>query len=287
MPDSFGIQSIYQLTLMQQFYIVIAIVIFALALRSCRTIILRKLGALVMLIASGLFFYYLTGNVIAGIAAAASWFFLPWVELLTRIRKLRMPVKNTLEQVFHIDLQNYPNAHEQILGLQQSGYEHIRNCGWNLGGMEQQYQLFWNAETRSVATLCLCEQANITFTYLNITSRDIMDGIWRTTNFPFSPTLKLPPRVHTNQVSCSQECAEKIITEHEYFLHKQGFTDDDLSIPDPDILEKQIETELSDQIEHNLKLGIITMADDENFRYTIRGLFFLWKQFVKDMIRLC
>jgi len=60
---------------MQEFYIVIAIIVFGFALRSCRTIILRKLGALVILIASGLCFYYLTDNVFAGVAAVIAWFF--------------------------------------------------------------------------------------------------------------------------------------------------------------------------------------------------------------------
>jgi hypothetical protein len=272
---------------MQQFYIVIAIIIFGFALRSCRTVLFRKLGALVMLIASGLCFYYLTGSILAGIVAAAAWFFLPWVELLTRIRSMRMPVENELEDSFSTNLDIFPNATKHISSLQKAGYEHIRNCGWNLGGMDQLYQLFWNAETRSVATLCLCEQSKITFTYLTITSRDITDGVWRTTNFPFSPTLKLPPRVHSNQVSCADECAEKLIVDHEYFLYKQGFIDDDLSIPDPDNLKEEIENELRAQINHNLKSGIIQLTGDGHFRYTLRGLLFLWKQFVKDMIRLC
>jgi len=188
-------------------------------------------------------------------------------------------MKNQLEQAFHINLKNFPNAPEQISTLEESGYEHIRNCGWNLGGMDQRYQLFWNAETKSVATLCLCEQSNITFTYLTITSRDILDGVWR--------TLKPAPRVHSNQVSCTHECATKLLIDHEYFLYQQGFVDDDLSIPDPDDLEDQIETELRHQIEFNLQSGIIKTTGDGHFRYTVRGLFFLWKQFVKDMIRLC
>lgn len=272
---------------MQQFYIIIAIIVFGFALRSCRTIIFRKLGALVVLLSSGLCFYYLTDNVWAGIAAVAAWFFLPWVELLTRIRNMRMPLENELEQSFSINLTPFPNASQHIRTLENEGFEHIRNCGWNLGGMEQLYQLFWNAETRTVATLCLCEQSNITFSYITLTSRDITNGVWRTTNFPFSPTLKSAPRVHWNQVSCVDECAKKILIDHEYFLSEQGFFDDDLCIPDPDQLEEEIELELRHQIDHNLKRGIIKLTGDAHFRYTIRGLFYLWRQYVKDMIRLC
>jgi len=272
---------------MQQFYIVIAIIVFAFALRSCRTIIFRKLGAVVMLLASGLSFYYFTDSILAGIAAMAAWFFLPWVELLTRIRNMRMPLENQLEQTFSTNLDPFPNAREHITSLEKAGFEHICNCGWNLGGMEQLYQLFWNAETRTVASLCLCEQSNITFSYLTFTSRDITNGIWRTTNFPFSPTLKTAPRIHWNQVNCSEECADRLLVNHEYFLSEQGFFDDDLCIPDPDQLEQEIESELRNQIDHNLKRGIIRLTGDGHFRYTLRGLFYLWRQYVKDMIRLC
>lgn len=248
---------------------------------------LRKFGALVMLVASGLCFYFLTGSVIAGILAAAAWFFLPWVELLTRIRKMRMPLENRLKEHYSTNLEVFPNAEEHLIALEREGYEHIKDCTWKLGGMQQIYQLFWNAETKSVASLCLCEQSNVTFTYLTLTSRDLTDGIWRTTNFPFSPTLKTAPKVHWNQVSCSNECAMKLIKTHNHYLNQQGFIDDDLMIPDPDHVDEEIEHELRHQIDHNLETGIIQLTGDGHFRYTVKGLFYLWKQFIRDMIRLC
>jgi len=240
-----------------------------------------------MLIASGLCFYFLTNSIWWGIGAAAAWFFLPWVELLTRIRKMRMPLDNKLQQKFSTNTSVFPNADKHTFTLEKAGFEHIRDCGWNLGGMEQLYQLYWNAETRSVVSICLCEQSNVTFTYLTITSRDICNGVWRTTNFPFSPTLKPTPTVHWNQISCVHECVFKLIEQHCNFLKKQGFIDDDLSIPDPDHLEEEIEHEMSRQIQHNLKQGIIKLTGDGHFRYTFRGLFYLWRQFVRDMVRLC
>jgi hypothetical protein len=272
---------------MKEIYTVIAIIIFGYALRSCRTSMLRKIGALVMLVASGLCFHFLTGSIWGGIAASAAWFFLPWIELLTRIRKIRMPIENKLQQRFSSNLAVFPNAQKHMHTLELAGFEHIRDCGWNLGGMDQLYQLYWNAETRSVVTLNLCEQSNVTFSYLTITSRDICNGVWRTTNFPFSPTLKPTPSVHWNQISCVNECVVKLIEHHCCFLSKQGFIDDDLSIPDPDHLEEELELELRRQIDHNLQQGIIRLTGDGHFRYTIRGLLYLWKQFVRDMIRLC
>lgn len=272
---------------MQQFYIIVAIIVFGLGLRSCRTVVLRKSGALVMLLASGMIFYHFTGSLMAGIAAAAAWFFLPWVELLTRIRNMRMPLHNKLSHSLVTNLDVFPNAAKHVDTLEQAGYEHIRNCGWNLGGMEQLYQLFWNAETKSVATLCLCEQSNVTFTYLTISSKDLNNQILRTTNFPFSPTLKPIPKIRWNQVSCSNECTIKLLKDHHLFLHRLGCSDEDLRIPDPDHFEQEIEGELRQQIDYNLDAGIVRLTGDGHFRYTFKGLLFLWRQFVKDMIRLC
>lgn len=272
---------------MKETLIVISIFIFGFALRSCKTSTLRKLGALTLLIASGLGFYFASGSILIGIMAAAAWFLLPWVELLTRIRKLRMPLKNHLDERHSSPISEFKNALDYARNLENSGFEHVKNCGWNLGGMDQVYQIYWNAETKSVATLCLCEQSLITFAYLSITTRDISNSTWRTTNFPFSPTLKPKPDIHWNQISCVNDCAKKIILEHNNFLHKQGFIDDDLCIPDPDDITKEIENELNSQIQQNIQQGIIRTTDDGHFRYTTRGLFFLWKQFIKDMVRLC
>jgi len=48
-----------------------------------------------------------------------------------------------------------------------------------------------------------------------------------------------------------------------------------------------VETEMRDQVKHNLAAGIIQLTGDGKFQYSRRGLVFLWGQFVKDMVRLC
>ena len=272
---------------MNQLYIVIATIVFGFALRSCQTIFLRKTGALVMLISAGLSAYFLTDNLWAGIAALFIWFFLPWVELLTKIRKMRIPLENKLHARGPTNIEIFPSAEQHLITLEKAGYEHIHACGWDLGGMEKTYQLFWNAETKCVAAICLCEQSNVTYAYLTLTSRDLAKGVWRTTNFPFSPILKSIPSVNWNKISCTRECAINLINSHHLYLSKQGFIDDDLCTPDPDHIGEEIEHELQNQINYNIDKGIISRTDDGHARYTIRGLFFLWKQFICDMIRLC
>ena len=63
--------------------------------------------------------------------------------------------------------------------------------------------------------------------------------------------------------------------------------EDDLRVPDPDEVINEIEGEMRRQIDHNLSKGIIQLTGDGHFRYSFRGLFFLWRQFIRDMLRLC
>ena len=83
-------------TFMRETLIVIGLLILAAALRSARSVCLRKLGALTLLAASSCLFYFLTGSLLGGLFGVVLWFFLPWIELLSRIRRMRLPLNNRL-----------------------------------------------------------------------------------------------------------------------------------------------------------------------------------------------
>ncbi len=272
---------------MQSCLIVIGLFILALGLRSARKGAVRKAGALVFLAASFLALFYLTDCVGWGIAGVAIWFFLPWVELLTRIRRMRLPMENRLRQREVPDPAFFPNAVEAASAMEEAGFEHVDDCGWEWGGMKQFFRLFWHPEERAVSAVCLCEQGDVAFAFISITSRDKAGRILRTTNFPFSPTLKCPGNMRWNHVPCERNCFHQILQDHHEFLRRMNIEADSLRMPDPDEIEESIETEMKTQIRHNLEAGIIRETGDGHFEYSFRGLLFLWGQFVKDMVRLC
>jgi hypothetical protein len=272
---------------MRETLIVIGLLVLAMALRSARRNFARKLGALVFLAATFFFFYFISGNVFAGIVGACIWFFLPWIELLTHVRHLRMPLNNRLR---HKNLPNpsfFPNALQAASGMEEAGFEHVSDCGWQWSGMQQHFRLFWHPEERAVASVCLCEQDEVAFAFISITSRDESGNIWRTTNFPFAPTLRCAPNLRWNHVPCEKSCFHLILKDHRQFLGKMGIKNENLLIPDPESLEENIEAEMRNQVDHNLSGGIIRLTADGHFQYSKRGLLFLWGQFIKDMIRLC
>ena len=127
---------------MRETLIVIGLLVLAVALRTARTVGLRKLGAVTFLGASFCLFYFITDSLLAGLMGVLLWLFLPWIELLTRIRRMRLPIENRLT---HRALPNpsfFPNATEAAAAMEEAGFEHVSDCGWEWDGMHQFFRLF-------------------------------------------------------------------------------------------------------------------------------------------------
>lgn len=272
---------------MRETLTVIGLVVLAVALRSARVNFLRKLGALTILAASFCLFHFVTGSLWGGLIGVLLWFFLPWIELLTRIRRMRLPLNNRL---CHREVPNpsfFPNASEAAAAMEEAGFEHVSDCGWEWAGMKQFFRLYWNPEEKAVAAVCLCEQSDVAFAFISVTSHDADGGIWRTTNFPFAPTLQCPPNVRWNHVPCERSCFHQILSDHQKYLTRSRVPAGHFRVPDPEEIENSIEGEMRKQVDHNLSSGIIRLTGDGHFKYSRRGLVFLWGQFIKDMVRLC
>lgn len=267
--------------------IVAGLASLALALRSVRVRYARKVGALLFLAASFLVLYFVTGSLLGGFIGVLMWFFLPWIELLTRIRRMRLPLENRLQHEPSPASSLIPNAPEAAAAMEEEGFEHVSDCAWKWNGTRQFFRLYWNPEERAVAAVCVCEQSDVAFAFLSISSATCDGKILRTTNFPFAPTLRCPPDVHWNHIPCSCNCFHQILGGHRKYLARRGILHDNLRVPDPETIEETIESEMARQVRHNLAGGIIRLTGDGHFRYSARGLFFLWGQFIKDMIRFC
>jgi hypothetical protein len=146
---------------MRETLTVVGLVVLAIALRSARLTLSRKLGALLILGASFCFFYFISGSLWGGSVGIVLWFFLPWIELLTRIRRMRLPLENRLRHRKIPNASFFPNAIEAAAAMEEAGFEHVSDCGWEWAGMLQFFRLFWHPEERAVAAVCLCEQSDV------------------------------------------------------------------------------------------------------------------------------
>jgi hypothetical protein len=267
--------------------IVIGILLIAIALRTAKRAWVRKLGAVGFLVASYAACFFLFGTWWGGMLGILLWLFLPWVEIFTRIRTMRLPMDHRMQHTSVPNPAFFPNAPQCLKALDEAGFEHSSDCGWHWSGIKQYCCMFLDPSHKTLAILSLCEQSDVVFSFVSISSVSSDGTIFRTTNYPFAPTLKYPKKYRWNHVPCSRHCFRQILASHEQFLQQQGSHEKDLQSFDPDLLEDMTEEEMHEMIEHNLDHGIIEFAGDGFFSYSTKGLFYLWGQFIKDMVRLC
>src|SRR5437588_8045351 len=145
--------------------------VLSVALRSYQTSFAQKAGALGILIASFLAVYFITGSTAWGVAGAASWLFLPWLEILTRIRTLRLPKEKQLRPKSPPSSDSFPALTEITRGIESEGFVHVGDTGWDWEDYRQFFRLFYKEEDRAQAAICLNEQHDLSFYYLRISSR--------------------------------------------------------------------------------------------------------------------
>src|SRR5438270_4995588 len=263
----------------------LGVAVLSVALRSYQTSLAQKLGALGILIASFLAIYFITGNAGWGVAGAASWLFLPWLEILTRIRTLRLPKEKRLRPKSPPSNSLFPALDEISREIENEGFAHVNDAGWDWEDYRQFFRLFYKTDDRAQATICLNEQNDLSFYYLRISSRARDGIIWTTWNYPLSYGLKLTPYFRINRQRPDQSFFQLYQSHKEFLRHNQV----ELSVIDPmdeERIQMEIENDLRDQIAHNIKKGVLKPTPEGEVKYSWRGMVYLWCQFLLDLVRL-
>jgi len=271
---------------MFEFLVIAGVIVFAFACKSFALPFFRRLGNVAILAATFLGGYFISGgNIVWGVIAALSWFFLPWLEILTRVRKLRLPLDKKLRSRFPPTREQFPLLKDFTEEVREEGFEHVEDAGWDWEEMKQFVRFFRHPDNKHQAAIYLNEQTHLAYAYIAISSRTPGGDIWTTWNYPFSYTMKFAPELHLNRVLNAESFME-LLACHESFLNQQGIETEKLvDVPSED-LQSVMEKELRNQIDHNLDKGLIRLSGQGTFRYSWRGMIFLWLQFVKDMVKM-
>ena len=180
-------------------FLTLGVAVLSVALRSFQSSLSQKIGALGILISSYLAVYFITGSWILGLAAAAAWLFFPWLEILTRIRALRLPKEKQLRPKNAALPDVFPTLNEITHEIESAGFAHVNDAGWDWQDYRQFFRLFYKDDDRAQASICLNEQHDLSFYYLRISSRAKNGIIWTTWNYPLSYGLKLTPQFRINR----------------------------------------------------------------------------------------
>jgi hypothetical protein len=264
--------------------LILGVAVLSMALRSFRSVVLQKLGALGVLATSFLIGWLLTGYWFIGAVCASSWLMLPWLEILTRVRRLTLPTEKKLRHKHPPNEESFPALDGLTEEIEGEIFTRVDDTGWDWQDYAQFFRLFYKEGERTQAAICLIDQHDVAFYYLSLSSRGKDGRLWTTWNYPFSYSLKLAPQWRVNRVTADQSFLQ-LYEHHREFLRRNGVIAADLEPFEPDQLPLEIQNDLRTQIEHNLSVGVLTEAGDGAVRYSWRGLVFIWFQFLRDLVR--
>jgi hypothetical protein len=254
------------------------------ALRTVQIPAVFRIGTFGLVFTSFLAGWLLGGSLMLGVVFASTWFLLPWLEILTRVRKLRLPLNRALEKSPPPPASRFPAFGDLTEELELLGFEHADDVDWSHDDLRQFYRLFYNASQRTAAAICLVEQGSLSFFYMTFTSRDTGGRTLMTWNYPFSYGMHLSPGTVANRVD-EDLGIEGLASAHSEFLEKSNAPLESLAERLPEDLRPDFEKDLRLQLEHNIARGILARDGEEFIRYSVRGWFFLWGQFLREFVK--
>src|SRR3954453_7703816 len=263
----------------------LGVAVLSVGLRTFHNSYAQKAGALGILAATFLAVFFATDHWIWGLVAALSWLFLPWLEILTRIRALRLPKEKQLRPKSPPNSEVFPTFNDITREITNEGFVHVNDAGWDWEDYRQFFCLFYKEEDRAQATICLNEQNDLSFYYPRISSRANDGTIWTTWNYPLSYGLKLTPQFRINRQRPDQSFWQ-LYQSHKEFLRQNQVETSVIDSMDEDRIELEVENDLRDQIAHNIKKGVLKPTPEGEVKYSWRGMVYLWCQFLLDLVRL-
>src|SRR5437016_1633008 len=129
-------------------FLTLGVAVFSVGLRSFQNSYAQKAGALGILATTFLAVYFIAGSWVWGLVAAVAWLFLPWLEILTRIRALRLPKEKQLRPKSPPSTDSFPALTEITRGIESEGFVHVGDTGWDWEDYRQLFRLLYKEEDR-------------------------------------------------------------------------------------------------------------------------------------------
>src|SRR5437764_14008818 len=266
-------------------FLIFGVAALSAGLRSFQNTYAQKAGALWILASTFLAFYFIFGSWIWGFVGALAWLFLPWLEILTRIRALRLPKEKQLRPKSPPSSDTFPALSEITREIEDERFIYVSDAGCDWEDYRQFFRLFYREEDRAQAAICLNEQRDFSFYYLRISSRASNSTVWTTWNYPLSYGLKLSPAFRINRQRPDRSFWQ-LDQSHREFLRRSRVDPADIEPLDEEQIQADIEKDLRDQIAHNIHKGVLKQTATGDVKYSWRGMIYLWCQFLVDLVRL-
>jgi hypothetical protein len=265
--------------------LVLGVAVLGMAFRSFDHPVAQRLCILCVLAVSFLLGYLPSGSWALGLTVASLWIFLPWLEILTKIRALRMPLERELESKSPPSRDLFPNLDDLTAEIEQEGFELISDLGCDWDAQRQFLRIFHRPSDQTQAALCLIDQGNIAFYYTSLMTRPTDGQVFTTWNYPFSYSLKFLPHTHIQRIRPTISF-NGMCDAHQHLLSRNNISVDTIPKIDPPQVQALLQQDLTAQITHNVRVGLLAQVGEQKVRYTWRGMFYLWFRLLWDSVRL-
>jgi hypothetical protein len=258
-----------------------------LALFQFDSISYRKVGMVLIWLASGLAAYFLSGSVLLACAMLAAWAFFPIWEVVFVLRQLRVPRHRELADA-RAPRDEFEELAEMTQALVEAGFEQLDECRLRPAEHEQYYRIFVRKDGLTQATIGYIAQGPIGFHFVAFTSNGKDGRRWVTWDYPLTYGLVMPPSTVVYRALHCQDVAE-LYRAHLDFLEVNDVPRDDLVASEHtrEAARARLEETLNQQIEYNISRGYlapVTGPDEENFCYSWRGTFYVAGQVLRDLL---
>src|SRR5438045_2515849 len=139
-------------------FLTLGVAVLCVGLRTFHNSYAQKAGALGILAATFLAVFFATDHWIWGLLAALAWLFLPWLEILTRIRALRLPKEKQLRPKSAPSSDTFPALSEITREIEDEGFVQVGDAGRDWEDYCQFFRLLYKEEDRAQAAFRLNEQ---------------------------------------------------------------------------------------------------------------------------------
>lgn len=269
---------------MSDVLIFIGLVVLCAAFMSFPHSWMQRLGLLSVVVTTFAAGYLPTGSMWIGGAVVSLWVLVPWLEIFFRVRKFRLPLHKKLQPFPPPSREMFPALESLSDDIEASGFEHVADSGWEMDGYRQFLRLYARPSSTEEAAITCIEQNRVGFDFCSITSRSKEGEVYTTWNCPISQSLQKLPTVHLHRVRVEATFGE-MLKAHEIFLQQEGMDHSRLSHVDPDLVRSAVERDMNDQMQHNLRIGLLR-AEDNHGRYSWRGMLYLWGKVIRDILRV-
>jgi hypothetical protein len=259
-----------------------------LSLLQLETIHCRKIGMLLIWLATGLATYALSASAALAFAMLAAWAFFPLWEVVFVLRQLRVPRHRELTDA-RAPRDEFEELSEMSRALIEAGFEQLDECKLRPAEHEQYYRIFVRKDGLTQATIGYIAQGPIGFHFVAFTSNGKDGRRWVTWDYPLTYGLVMPPTTAVYRALHCQDLAE-LYQAHLDFLQVNEVTPADLVTGEStsEAARARLQDTLNQQIEYNISRGYLAPAagseEEENFCYSWRGTLYVAGQVIRDLL---